>query len=239
MDIISKNKAYFDTISSISNQLNEFFTKKGWVTLFGKVCNGIYYYYLNKLDEVCYTLDDYNQFTILVVENHSVNYIKSHPDIIINNNKFSIILNNINVNVHIIQNNIHIINNIISLNNINVIHYNILFRNTQMIVNKQLNSPKLEFNSENLDKLIQFHQETCQKLICLKIIEKVNKLMNEHETQAALSSASAYMTRRPVPVVPVGPVVSVVPKLTRSLSLLLEAANYIDNQEAEPPAKKK
>ena len=236
MDIISKNKAYFDTISSISNQLNEFFTKKGWVTLFGKVCNGIYYYYLNKLDEVCYTLDDYNQFTILVAENHSVNYIKSHPDIIINNKKFSIILNNINVHVHIDRVAPNFENRITSLNNINVLHNNNLFEHIKFIINKHLNSEKLEFNSDNVDKLIKFHQDTRQLLLYFKMVEKINKLMNEQQTQAALSSASAYMTRRPVPIVPIVPIVS---KLTRSLSLLLEAANYIDNQEAEPPAKRK
>jgi hypothetical protein len=227
MDIISKNKAYLDTISSISNQLNEFFTKKGWLALFGKVCNSVYYYHLNKLDEFGHTLDDYNQFNIIVAANHAVNYIKRHPDIIINNNKFSINVNNINVHIHvcILKDNVsNFENSIISLNNINVFHNNNLFLHAQNIVNRQLNSAKLEFNSENVDKLTQFHLETLQKLLYFKMVENINKLMNEQQTQS-------YMTRRPVPIVP---------KLTRNLSLLLEAANYIDNiDNTEPPAKRK
>jgi hypothetical protein len=232
MDIISKNKAYFDTISSISNQLNECFTKKGWLSICGLVSNGAYYYHLNKLYEFNYTLGDYNQFNIIILKNHAVNYIKSHPDIIINNNKFSINLNNINVNVFI-QNcsGLNFENSIISLNNINVLNINNLFEHAQNIVNRLLNSPKLQFNSENIDNLVKFHQETHKKLLYFKMVENINKLMNEQQTQAALSSASTYMTRRPVPIAP---------KLTRSLSLLLEAANYIDTQDnTEPPAKRK
>jgi hypothetical protein len=231
MDIISQNKAYLDTISSISNQLNEYFTKKGWLTIFGKVCNAVYYYYLNKLDEFNYSLNDYNQFNITVLKNHAVNYIKSHPDIIIINNNFSIILNNINVHVYISNSaGSNFENSIISLNNINVFNNNNLFEHAKTIVNTQLNSPKIEFNSENLDKLIKFHQNMHQRLLYFKMVQKINTLMNEQQRHTALS----HMTQQPVPIFP---------KLTRSLSVLLEAANYIDNQDnidnTEPPAKRK
>ncbi len=233
MDIISQNKAYYDTISSISNQLNEFFTKKGWITNFSQIGNGVYYYYLNKLDEFGLKLDNYNKFHIIVDKKHSENYIKSHPEIIINNNNFSINLNNINVNVYIrSDNSSNFDNHMMSLNNINVLHYNHLFQHMKILISKVLNETLVmsEFNSENIDKSIKFHRRALNQLLYFKTLEKINKLMNEHQTQEALS----HTTQQPVPIFP---------KLTRSLSVLLEAANYIDNQDnidnTEPLAKKK
>jgi hypothetical protein len=192
---------------------------------------GVYYYYLNKLNEFGFKIDNYNKFNIIVGKKNSVNYIKSHPDIIINNDKFSINLNNINVSVFIRDDTVCNFENdlisLISLNNINVPHNNRLFEYVKFIVNKTFNETILisEFNYENLDESIKLHQNALQKLLCFKTLEKINKLMNEQQTQEAL----LHTTQLPVPSVPT---------YEANLSLLLDAASYIDNQ-AEPPAKRK
>jgi hypothetical protein len=223
MDINSKNKAYYDTISSISNQLNEFFTKKGWQTLIDNTkFFGVYYYHLNKLDEFGLELNDYNKFTILVPEKYSVNYINNESDLIIINNKFSIILNNINVNVFILDDTPpNFENNIISLNNINVLHNNSFEYRQNCIINN-LNSRQLQLNSKNIDYMINFHQAVEYAFRVFKMFNLVNTLMNEHYPHDTIDSASTYTVQQPVPIVP---------KDEGGLSVLLDAIDFINSQD--------
>ncbi len=233
MEITLMNITYCNTISIISNQLNEMFTKKGWAARFGKACGVIYYNYLNKLNENNICLDNYNQFDIFVGKNYAMKYIKSHPDLIIIDNTFSINLNNINIFVRIDETNI-CENDINCLNNINVIHHKKIFEYMQNNIKLKIFNQipeQLEFNSSNIDKMIHIHQVNFYKLSCLKIFDNINKLMEGIQTQDKLLYASKYITRRNIPIVP---------RNTGNLSLLLDAANYIDNQNSiEPPAKRK
>lgn len=242
MDIISMNKAYCETVSSISNQLNEFFTKKGWVARFGKACGVIFYNYLNKLNEYNVCLDNYNQFDIFVGKKYAMKYINSHPDLIIIDNKFSINLHYINIFVIIDEVNIYQ-NDIYCLNNINVIHHKKILEYMQRHVKiKIFNQPHevLEFNSTNIDSMIKNFQINLYKLACLKIFSNISKLMDEKQTQDTPPSTSDYIMRLPVPIFPMFPMVPIAPKNTDNLNLLLAAASYIDNQPcAEPPAKRK
>jgi hypothetical protein len=95
------------------------------------------------------------------------------------------------------------------------------------VINETLLIP--EFNSENINKSINFNKIALKHLLFFKTLNKINKLMNEQQTQDALSH-----TTQPVPSVPT---------YEENLSLLLEAADYIDNQDnidnTEPPAKRK
>ncbi len=235
MNTTDMNKAYCNTINAISNQLNDFFTKTGWTARFGKACGVIYYNYLNKLDNCDICLDDYNQFDILVGEKYTQDYIKSHSDVIITNKKFFIKFNDMNVLVNINDKMFYEYQNDIKyLNNINVIYHKKIFEYMKSHIERNIfNKPheNVEFNAESIQKSIKEIQINYYKLNCVIMFDKINKLMDEKEAQDKTASTTNYMTRRHIPIVP---------KTIENVSLLLEAATYIENTESvEPPAKRK
>ncbi len=230
MDIASINTNYCNNVSSICTQLNDFFTTKGWVSSIKLECAIIYYYYMDKLQKCTIRLENYNKFEITVGKKYVMDYINAQ-DLIIINNQFSININNMNVIVHIDENYVNE-DNILCLNNINVFHYKNIFGSIQNHIKHnifdQQTREHLEFNSQNVEKMMVYYHTNLYKLSCFKMFETIYKLMEEKKQKDMLVYAPTFITHR---------YTSIVSKRIDSLGMLLDAANYID--DSEPLAKRR